>query len=264
MYDCIIKEKMLKKCPKNKILHTGSNNIVTKTSRTVLQKLLSLKGFVERTLPDCNVCIFSLTLRTDNGKASLTVNNLNEHLSTLQLDIIHNSNISNTGLSRRGLHLNSYGSGKLAINIIKKIKSFKRFSQVAGNTHKKFFYCYFYQNSEMSCLEVEDSGSSDKFNLNELYEIRLTNPNMLIFEHINIKSLRNKFDILQEVIENGVDVLLTSLTKLYALFPSSQFILDGFTPIYRIMRFVRENIPSKLLNADTSISGIESVKTHHN
>ena len=50
-------------------------------------------------------------------------------------------------------------------------------------------------------------------------------------------------------------------------FPSSQFILDGFTPPYRldrtehgggIMLFIREGIPSKLLNADTSF-GIENL-----
>ena len=75
------------------------------------------------TLADLNVCISNLTLRTDNAKASLGVNNLNEHLSTLQLDIIDNSN---TGLSRGGLHLNSQGLGKLAINFIKKIKSLER------------------------------------------------------------------------------------------------------------------------------------------
>ena len=65
--------------------------------------------------------------------------------------------------------------------------------------------------------------------------------------------------MLQEVIGNNIDVLLISETKLDASFPSSQFILDGFTPPYRldrtqhgggIMLFIREGIPSKLLNAD--------------
>ena len=124
MYDYIT--PLLKKCPKNIILHIGTHNTVNETSRIVLDKLLSLKVFVEKALPDCNFCISSLTLRTDNAKASLTVNNVNQHLSTLQLDIINNSNISNAGLSRGVLHLNNQGLGKLAINFIKKITSFKR------------------------------------------------------------------------------------------------------------------------------------------
>ena len=160
MYDYI--KPLLKKCPKNIILHIGTNNTVNDTSRIVLDKILSLKAFVEKALPDCNVCISNLTLRTDNAKASLTVNNVNQHLSTLQLEIIDNSNISNAGLSRGGLHLNSQGLGKLAINFIKKIKSFKRSWQVVGSFHKNFFDCDFYQNSEISSPEDEDSESSDK------------------------------------------------------------------------------------------------------
>ena len=78
--------------------------------------------------------------------------------------------------------------------------------------------------------------------------------------------------MLQEVIGNNFDVLLISETKLDASFPSNQFILDGFTPLYRlditqhgggIMLFIREDIPSKLLNADTSfqISSLPNTRT---
>ena len=90
----------------------------------MLDKHLSLKVFVEKVLPDCNVCISNLTLRTDNAKDSLTVNNVNQQFSKLQLNIIGNSNINNAGLSRRGLQLKSHGLDKLAINCIK-IRCFK-------------------------------------------------------------------------------------------------------------------------------------------
>ena len=123
-YDYI--KPLLKKCPKNIIQHIGTNSTVHDTSRIVLDKILSSKAFVEKAFLDCKVCISNLTLRTDNVKASLTVNNVNQYLSTLQLDIIDNSNISNAGLSRGELHLNSQGLVKLAIHFIKNIKSFKR------------------------------------------------------------------------------------------------------------------------------------------
>ena len=100
MFDCI--KTLLRKCLKNTILHIETNNTITKRSRTVLDKLLSLKAFVERALPDSKICISNFTLRTDNAKASLTVNNVNQDLATLQLDIIDNSNISNSELSRGG------------------------------------------------------------------------------------------------------------------------------------------------------------------
>ena len=64
--------------------------------------MLSLEAFFKKSLPDCNVCISNFTLRIYNAKALLEGNNVNEHLSTLQLDIINNSNISNAGMSCRG------------------------------------------------------------------------------------------------------------------------------------------------------------------
>ena len=93
---------LLKKRPKSIIQHIGTNNTVHDTSTIVLDKISSLKAFVEKALLDCNVCISNLILRTDIAKASLTVNNVNQYLSTLLLDIINNSNIINAGLSCGG------------------------------------------------------------------------------------------------------------------------------------------------------------------
>ena len=124
MYDYI--RTLLKKAPDNVILHVETNDAPINTSRAILDNLLSLKNFVEKTLPQSKVCISNVVHRTDSGKATLTINKVNEHPSALQLDIIDNSNINVTGLNRGGLHLNKTGMGKLAINFIKKIKSFKR------------------------------------------------------------------------------------------------------------------------------------------
>ena len=60
MYDYI--RPLLKKCPKNIILHIGTNDTVNETSKIVLDKLLSLKAFVKKALPDCNFYISNLTL----------------------------------------------------------------------------------------------------------------------------------------------------------------------------------------------------------
>ena len=70
---------------------------------------------MKKTLPQSNVCISNLVKRADNEKVTLTVNKVNEHLSTLQLDTFDNSNINVTGLNH----------GELAISFIKKIKIFK-------------------------------------------------------------------------------------------------------------------------------------------
>ena len=49
-------------------------------------------------------------------KSSLTVSQFNNHLKSLQLDIIDNSNINSQGLDSSGLHLNNIGTSKLAMN----------------------------------------------------------------------------------------------------------------------------------------------------
>ena len=88
--------------------------------------MLLLKIFIEKTLPHLKVCISNVVKRTDSGKATLTVNKMNEPMSALQLNLVDNWHIDVTDLNRGGLHLHNTGTGKLAVNFIKKIKSFKR------------------------------------------------------------------------------------------------------------------------------------------
>ena len=96
--------------------------LMNEPSKTVLNKLLNLKKFIDNTLPESNVVILSLITRTDNGKAFLTVIKTNKQLHGLQMDIIDNGNITSNELNEGGLHLNPRGSGKLAINFISRIK----------------------------------------------------------------------------------------------------------------------------------------------
>ena len=72
--------------------------------------------------------------------------------------------------------------------------------------------------------------------------------------HLNINSVRNKFEMLKEVVGSKTNNLLISETKLNDTFPL-KFILEGFTPPCRLdrtthggglMLFFREDIPSKL------------------
>ena len=48
---------------------------------------------VKEKLPQCKVWLSTPTLRTDNGKASLTVCQLVNHLLTLNIDVIDSRNI---------------------------------------------------------------------------------------------------------------------------------------------------------------------------
>ena len=54
---------------------------------------------MQENLPDCKVFISTPTLRSGNGKATLTVNQLTNHLLQLNTDIVDNRNIISKHLS---------------------------------------------------------------------------------------------------------------------------------------------------------------------
>ena len=85
---------------------------------------------------------------------------------------------------------------------------------------------------------------------------KIKNHNRVIFAHLNINSLRNKFDMLSDIVKNKIDILCISETKLNDTFPSSNFFIPGYSAPYRLDRsgngggillYVREDIPSKEL-----------------
>ena len=74
--------------------------------------------------------------------------------------------------------------------------------------------------------------------------------------------------MLNETITDKTDILLISETKLDISFPVNQFLIDGFSPPYRlhrnadgggIMLYVREDIPSKPLSNNDIDSEIENI-----
>ena len=60
-------------------------------------------------------------------------------------------------------------------------------------------------------------------------------PNKIIVGHVNINSLRNKFETLHYIININLDIILLSETKLDdSSFPSAQFMLKNFGIPYRL------------------------------
>ena len=84
--------------------------------------------------------------RSDNGKASVTAQNVNDHLDALNIDVVDNRNIGGNCLNNISLHLNSTRYGKLAINFIKKMRNLSKnwWSQDSfcynPNTYEKVSY----------------------------------------------------------------------------------------------------------------------------
>ena len=60
--------------------------------------------------------------------------------------------------------------------------------------------------------------------------------NRLVIVNLNKNSLRNKFDSLKLNVKNSLDVFMICETKLDETFPEGQFLMDEFTPPYRMDR----------------------------
>ena len=85
------------------------------------------------------------------------------------------------------------------------------------------------------------------------------NLNKLVVAHLNINSIRNKFEALLQNVSGEVDLLMISEKKIDESFPKSQFLIKGFSDPFRIDRnvhargillYVREDIPTKLLSIE--------------
>ena len=81
--------------------------------------------------------------------------------------------------------------------------------------------------------------------------------NKIVVRHLNINSIRNKFDFLAQQVKGNTDILIISETKLdESPPPPGQFLLDGYSIPFRfdrngngggILLYIREDILSKLL-----------------
>ena len=103
-------------------------------------------------------------------------------------------------------------------------------------------------------LEKAKSGTNAS-----LQTIRKDNLSKLIFVHLNIKSIRNKFDSLADIIKDNIYILMISETKAVDSFRDGQFFLDGFgTPIRldrnrnggSVMLVIRNDISVEVVSAE--------------
>ena len=65
-----------------------------------------------------------------------------------------------------------------------------------------------------------------------LKKIKSEHPKNLFFGQLNVNSIRNKFESVQEIIQNTFDIFLVCETKIDSSFPNQQFCI----PEYRIFR----------------------------
>ena len=115
---------LLRKNPAHIVLHVGTNDAIDKSPDDILIDLLKLKSFILNKLPKCDVIISQPTARYDNSRAKVTIRNLNVKLNQLKINMVDNSNIDFEQLGKHGLHLNNWGTSRLAMNYISLMRQF--------------------------------------------------------------------------------------------------------------------------------------------
>ena len=131
--------------------------------------------------------------------------------------IDHTKAIHSSNINRSKLHLNKLGGIILSNNFVNAISNILHWYKIDGNNK--------------GCLKVKKCDSVPQnvsFN-NELDSMRIKHANKLIIVHLNINSLRNKFEFLFEFIRGKADILIISETKIDENFPLGQFKVLEFT-----------------------------------
>ena len=234
----------LRENPNHFILHLGTNDLISNNSaKCIAESIIEKAVYLKNDKHD--VSISSIVLRKDNlkNKVDEVNNNLKEMCTEKNIFLIdHSKSIKQRHINRSKVHLNMKGSTVLGKTFVNHISS--------------IFNCRLTNCTENSGDEYMSKHSY----ADDLKYICLDNLNKLVIVHLNINSIRNKFDFFLEKIKGNVDILMLSETKLDDSFPMGQFLIDNFSEPIRVDRnkngggillYIREDIPSNILSFET-------------
>ena len=101
-----------------------------------------------------------------------------------------------------------------------------------------------------------------------LTNLKASKENGVKIAHLNINFLYNKFEGLKLFIQDKIDVLVLSETKLDDTYMSNQFQIEGFSIPFRadrnahgggLLLYVRDEIPCKILTNQDLPSNVEAI-----
>ena len=131
---------------------------------------------------------------------------LKHYCSRKGLGYIENNGIWEVQLGKKRLHLNKKGNSALEKNLLR------------YNERKEWPVLSTDVNSGNYCLYVTpEKANSDVYS--NLGNIRKNDSKKIIIAHRNINSIRNKFDILADIVKDNINILMISESKLDDSFP---------------------------------------------
>ena len=164
------------------------------------------------------------------------------------IDLVSHDSISVKGNLNKGkLHFNDTGISRFA-------RSFRDFLNIFETTWHESTHNPFNVSSSSSLSGSPTLLTIDN-DLSKIQQQRIMYAKSTIIDHLNINSIRNKFDTLDNIVKT-FDIFVISESKLNNTFPVSQFAIGGSKDFGRdrnrfegdLILYIKENIPCKSLS----------------
>ena len=236
---------LLRKRPDKIILHVGTNDAPHMKADEMLEELGKLKSLICEMLPSVKIVLSAPTIRVDKHNANENNIDFIKLLETNNYVLIKHPNIKENHLDRYGLHLNYDGTRVLAKNLrqyaqkywhdkdsLKEIftllNSVKKHSkQITNDLDHESNFVHSVEEYDLalniSPIDSETPNNSLQDDMLVLKNLRVSYPNNIIIGHLNINSIRNKFEMLSLSVAQYVDILMLSKTKLDSISPQFNF-----------------------------------------
>ena len=121
----------------------------------------------------------------------------------------------------------------------------------------------------VTCLRVYifNHENDENISFHFLKKIRSKHPKNFFFEQLNVNSIRNKFESVQEIVQNTFDIFLVCQTKIDSSFPNQQFCIPEYIPEFRkdrnargggLLFYVNQDLNCKVLNKYPTRQNLDS------
>ena len=186
-------DDVLNKKPVSLIVHVSTNDLTNDIN--LLSNVKKIVNKTNKTSSNTVLTFSSIIFRKDKKNLEKTRADTNSRLKNFcrqkNINLISNDNIKEEHLGIKKLHLNRKGNSIFAKNLLNFIEGNWDISPLGDS---------YYESENASNTIITNAKRI-------LRDIRTSNINRLVFGHLNINSLRTKFDFLCEQIEGSVDVL---------------------------------------------------------
>ena len=210
--DGIIKEK-----PHELIFHVGTNDITNNAN--LLSNIKKIFNKVSKESPSTSIVFSPIINRKDKTDIQKTLTDTKICLKNFRMQkgisFINSNGIKEFHLRKRKLYSNKKGNSVFAKKILHHISS----------TDRSIFPYDLVTVNDCLSDTLEKAKSSTNSSLQTICKGNL---NKIIFAHLNINSIRNKFDPSADIIKDNIDILMIPETKAGSFLPDRQFFFDGF------------------------------------